>query len=1585
MAPFMSEDEFNQLDTGDQQPGGLTVKQAQPIRQGRIPMLHYFAGKYQQGVRQVDKGLAGWDAATHGGEKYEQYKQEFSVDLDPGVTGRDSVLPWHDLERMLGETAQAIPYMTTNIADRVAGAGTGAVAGVIASLGNSGGVLAAPELLVGAQTGQTLAGWMSSARIESGNLYMDMREAGLKHDTAVKFAMAGGGVSGFLESFGVNRLGGIAKKAFFDQLKTGTGQNLMKSWYAQFAKEAGVQIAEEELQEISSIVATNLAALYENNPNAEVSAEQIRERLVTTAQLSLGPSVILPAASQAVGATAGAIKSGKLQTTAESITDSVGQAADAARGAEFFKTVATKITSGKLKLSEAMEVITRVIQEEKQDQDSAQAKEAATPDSVEAAFDTLTTPLFDEEGRVNQPSSDKVLEARVEVTEQVSETLAGALEGAELQQRPLVAPDVEARQKRVSSEIRTIDKQITGLEKRAEKAQQRFEKDIQKQIDAANKTLEQRRAEGKPTKAVENQIAKLQVKLASVSAESTKLLAQADKLTSLRDDLALENQLIDEGLLSTEDLSKAKADITVGKLAKIKAKSAENAIKAFEQGIRKGSKITKDTISNVQREVSNVIRQSDLEAKDKAKFLSAIRTINTPEKLQKQLPTIRKRIATLAEQAYVRSEKQRSQKLLKRGNLVKGGKKPKGKFDAQTQQALDTYKTFIGNKAARDAEVSKVMGIVSSPDNSGKSLYELFEGDQLIQAQVALETQGYEQKTGRELELLNDAIDKLIKTGRMEALERQEQRKLQRDERRKQAIESVIGDKPRHTFTRKTNLQKLKQSLDAAIAGQESWGGLMRLLSEFDPEHKLEELMDVHEAKRQESKNTLATEEYMVFRLQDAMFPNDNKRSRHRNLFNALQDKARPMEISYIDADGRQVVDRLSKLDLWDIWMKMQDTTLREALSEGNRYTFKGEVQGVSTEEMIENNMGPEDIAGAQALLSFYEEYFERLDSFYRERNGVGLKRVDNYSPVKRKSIDKEEQWSPLDEWQDRMSITPGSAIGRVNSVKPIAVNNALDQAVKHIMQWEHYVNWSEAIDRINDVLGHGEFQDLVADRYGNGTLEIVRKHYKDFIADRIQMYNASYNMLDSLRINMAKAKLGAKTVYQAAVQMTSIFSFYDYIPSRDITPAYIDLFSGNPITKILEMWELSPILQARWYNLNRDVKDIVNSSEFKILSKRKDLDSLLLAGLRFGDRLNIALGGYAVYHSVLKRTGDKQAAVRAVERAAEETQQSGSIDQLSSIQRDNGLTRLFSTMFISQPNQLMRKEWRAVRDFINGPKSLESTKEFAKKMAIYHIAQPVAYQMVARGFSFDDEDWDKYARAAVLGNINGIFVLGEMLEYAARVAWDAVLDSKERTFAPGSVLYDEADDVLGLFKELLKLGQQDNIETFDNLVEDSDKEENKLLEKTIAATDVALGLPTETMYRMAQSFQDSVAAKDPVAIMLSMGGWPRSAIKRRLKKTNPDEVESFDQLDAEAQGLVEEDLNPMAQFIRDLFSNMDYQINNNNQPTEQPEEVPEVEAITLEESQPATSDGIVSNESQEPVSEEAEALVQELPTRPQR
>ena len=189
----------------------------------------------------------------------------------------------------------------------------------------------------------------------------------------------------------------------------------------------------------------------------------------------------------------------------------------------------------------------------------------------------------------------------------------------------------------------------------------------------------------------------------------------------------------------------------------------------------------------------------------------------------------------------------------------------------------------------------------------------------------------------------------------------------------------------------------------------------------------------------------------------------------------------------------------------------------------------------------------------------------------------------------------------------------------------------------------------------------------------------------------------------------------------------------------------------------------------------------------------------------KIGDAGAIFLGGIPnyLYHKDQARISNPDAteqqiidiAIKEFQKDTKQTQQSSDIQDKDIYQLDAGSLR-YLNMFKTTPKQYLRKSMYSqlqlgrkisagVKAMLKGKNPLEIYRimqetgkgglaENLRNWFLYHVTMPVSFQYVSMGLpgllkpEFDDEDINDLARAAVLGNINAVFVVGDLLKSMA-------------------------------------------------------------------------------------------------------------------------------------------------------------------------------------------------------------------------
>ena len=787
-------------------------------------------------------------------------------------------------------------------------------------------------------------------------------------------------------------------------------------------------------------------------------------------------------------------------------------------------------------------------------------------------------------------------------------------------------------------------------------------------------------------------------------------------------------------------------------------------VRDIQRGIREGKVLTKEEVKQVQANIIDIINDSNLEAKDKAKFIPLIKNTQTREQFLKVIPELEARIEKLAEKAAKRKIKAKIKDVLESTKVKKQAGKIVGRFTPEGEAILKNLRKIskLNAETAQDM-LDKNMEII---------------GDKIPTFEQALENSmlsfmaDSESVTVRDMDQLLKDIN-LIKESGFGIAQKGIFARQAQDAQNKQDVFEVltkgevvpegkiyqqgIDDKGK-TFKEVIDAVRVKfLQLGKTISG---WNDIMDMLSFKDKgslvgRSTLNQIMKVSNVETAEKKiKRIQTEKLVDFTKKSFGFKNE------KQLVKQFREDNRVVNLgTFRNTQGIKQELKYSKAEARKIWMEMNDPSLTETFTEGMFFTQD------MKDAISEGFLTEKDKTFAREQLKFYTEFYNEVNPVYRMIYGIDLPFNPFYSPIAREGVStKGEAVDFLGEMQHRRSIATGNLKTRVKNILPLKKQSDLRAIQKHIIEMAHFMAWAEKIRSINAVFKDPTIRTQISKFHGKAILPIIDKHIETFTTGG-KTDATNFNAIDRLRVNYTTSVLGGIFAGKPALmmkQLVSFLAFSDEISVKDFTIGVAD-FIRHPIisTKILAE---SEFVKARGRNITRDMSDAMKSQEFQLMVKVPSLKNKMMFMTRFGDMGAIMLGGWSVYKSVLAETGSEAKAMEAFEDAASSAQQSADLSQLSVWQKGGSFAKLF-TMFTTSQNQYFRKEMGAIRGLLTGRGTIT---ENAKKIVLYHFILPMFFQFVASGFKWDD---DEQLRAGILGSFNGVFILKDILDGLIRAA----------------------------------------------------------------------------------------------------------------------------------------------------------------------------------------------------------------------
>ena len=779
---------------------------------------------------------------------------------------------------------------------------------------------------------------------------------------------------------------------------------------------------------------------------------------------------------------------------------------------------------------------------------------------------------------------------------------------------------------------------------------------------------------------------------------------------------------------------------------KLKRKTIfKEKIKSLTKGAKIGAKEAKIEIKQVQNTLIDTLNKSDLELKDKAKFIKTIRNTQTVEQLNKTIPDINKRIESLENKSIVRGLKNQIIKELKTTRIQTISGKPQGKFTPQTQELLNVARNAV--KLTKDQSRQKIEQNLRIMGNEVPDI-------KLALENKILETMGgLEESTPEDLKSILVDIILTKETGKTisELSEFVDTRRI--NEIKARTLDIITGGKgiPSEVLTtgkinpKASIFQNTKDFINANLG----WKDILDILSSKDKSSRpfqsdLSKFGDVLTEKTFEKRGERTNIE-IIRTIGKNIFGLKND----RQLVNKfILDSKEENLGTFKNKFDEKIEFKMTRAETRKRYMELQDKSLTETFDDTMGYTDQ-------MKKAITDFLTPQDIQFAEAQLDFYRSYYEGINEVYSKIYGVNLPQLENYSPIERQGITKTEVPAFGDFLQEislRSTTAPGSLKTRTGNKITLKLNSDISALEKHIAEMEHFKAWAQKIRDLRRVFSDGNIRQAIKINYGSNMVGLVDGFLNDFTRGGLEL-SRNLSWLDKLRGNFTRAILAIKPKFLAK-QLVSFIAYADSIPIKNFVSGTID-FWESPIrnSRILNESEL---LKGRGQTLDRDIRTAMKSDEFSSFRKRPNFLNSLLLNVKLGDKGAILMGGWPVYKFHLDQGLSKAEALRKFENITQSTQQSSDLDELSAIQRGGSFAKLF-TMFKSSPNQYFRKEYAAIRNLIN---KRATPKEVAKTITIYHILIPLLFQMVS-DLGLEPKN---LLRASVLGPLNGLFIIGDML-----------------------------------------------------------------------------------------------------------------------------------------------------------------------------------------------------------------------------
>ena len=409
------------------------------------------------------------------------------------------------------------------------------------------------------------------------------------------------------------------------------------------------------------------------------------------------------------------------------------------------------------------------------------------------------------------------------------------------------------------------------------------------------------------------------------------------------------------------------------------------------------------------------------------------------------------------------------------------------------------------------------------------------------------------------------------------------------------------------------------------------------------------------------------------------------------------------------------------------------------------------------------------------------------------------------------------------------------TSVGAASTKERVANNKAIKSMdgdkvlASYVRDMNFFASYAETIRDIKKMLNNSVIRKAIETRAGKDIYRILTIMTKRLESDGFGK-GREPDLLDVGFRNFVYAKLGLNP----KIMLAQASSFVGFIPfvgygtySKYARAAFSDLYKGKNSTAYQawkEMLENSAYLKVRFEDSNIiDIMATYTSSKLDTtLGGEKGLSidnyaNVLMYFIKQGDKAGVigSVPNYLYYKDeyMKKRKAAKQSAtekdaiayaLKKIEAQVKSVAQSNDIEDKDFYQTYHAVVRSFQ-VFLSQPKQYFRLEMYAIRNIYKQLMGLSGAKgtlrENLRLFVTMHFVAPVLFQYLMLGLpgilsDFDDDDDEELLWAGVIGNLNAIFVAGDILTKIRDIATGKPWATETTSISAFSVIADLAKEI---------------------------------------------------------------------------------------------------------------------------------------------------------------------------------------------
>lgn len=765
-------------------------------------------------------------------------------------------------------------------------------------------------------------------------------------------------------------------------------------------------------------------------------------------------------------------------------------------------------------------------------------------------------------------------------------------------------------------------------------------------------------------------------------------------------------------------------------------------IKALARGSRLGAIGTRSEISKVQREVVEILKQSELSSEDKAKFLTSILRVQTPSQLRSALPEIRDRIVRLDEDATKRDLLSKIKDELGEKMFTGKGDARVSKYSPEITKKLQEFKeqlSFKNPESMREAQLEIVMKWTEEHPNEPYPEWLQEKIDELQRTHLKF-------LSIPELEEQLQSIETLKTQGKTYRRLKLEQTARARSEIIKQFNDDITGGMgiaeggPIITSQKKGNF--FKRWADHA--------------KEFFYSRQLipDNVFDILDEKTGAPIYGGKIHNKFINLISAA------RDARIRGTTEALAEvqsalnKLTPGQLNKTVDLGSKGLFRfkMTRNEMIDIYIASHDAANLESIIEGNKIPQE-------KIDLIISMLTEQEKALGDAMLNHWANSYEDINRVFRERHFFDMPKSGEgqYVPmVKDMDYVGNEDINLLKQQLEyaKASVSKGFTKMRTGSLAPIKLD-VVGKYVDMVARTEHYKAFELAVQEMNAILKG--IKEAVVQEHGHAYYRMLEEYLKR-VANQGK-YDHSYlsRSLMNLRTSVGTGVLGLNPITSIKHMLASIGGALSELGTVDFFRGVYHYFSHR--REWNAFWDKVPLFAERARSITREVQEISRqTSAFSQLSGRTPMQQKLMFLLHAGDKNVVRSEATAVYLRALKQGKTEEESIAQAVSKLRRTQTGGAPEDTPALMA-GGTWEKMLTMFMSERNKYLNLIYGYSRAYAKGRVSFG---QFSRALFYAWIFNGLAMEEARKGGKATPKD---LALAVALGPFENLLVMGSVIE----------------------------------------------------------------------------------------------------------------------------------------------------------------------------------------------------------------------------